>query len=97
MSRGWMDKDWSQKKPLKEISGNALCRDPSAEHDKENITDKALAAEVNRKLTMEEKCSQPVETITVQENRDGKSGKARRFREIKGETQTSKNILISAQ
>jgi len=94
-SRGWMQKDWrSQKTVLKEVSGNATGRNPSLPDERQQSADKALAVEMSRKLTLEEKSShQQPETVELQEQpRDGKAGKARKIkvREI-GETQTSKH------
>lgn len=95
ISRGWMDKDWrSQKKPLKEISGNASCREPVIADDPENCANGSPAADVD-KLSIEEDNSHPMVTASRQEeSRDVKSGKAKKIkvREIKGETQTSKKI-----
>lgn len=95
ISRGWMDKDWrSQKKPLKEISGNASCKEPVIADDPENCPNSSLAADVD-KLTIEENDTHPTATASrVEESRDVKSGKAKKIklREIKGETQTSKKV-----
>ncbi|KAL1966917.1 hypothetical protein VTN77DRAFT_3661 [Rasamsonia byssochlamydoides] len=94
-SRGWMQKDWSsQKKALKEISGNATSRNPPLQDDRKQRTDKALAGEVNRKLTLQEKSSHQTETVYLQEEpRDGKARKIK-VREI-SETQTIKTNLDS--
>lgn len=97
ISRGWMQKDWSsQKKALKEISGNATSRNPSLQDYKQG-TDKALEGEMNQRLAIREKSSHQTETVELQdEPRDGKSGKPRKMkmREI-GETLTSRHIPLS--
>lgn len=90
IKRGWMDKDWRQKRPLKEISGNASCREPVMADDPENCPNGALAADVN-KLAIEEDVSHPA-TSYLEGKSDVKVAKTKKIKvkEIKGETQTSK-------
>jgi checkpoint serine/threonine-protein kinase len=94
ISRGWMQKDWS-KKVLKEVSGNAAGRNSTLHDERQQGTDKALAAEMNEKLTLRENSPHQAETVDLQEEpRDSRAGKPRKIkvREI-GETQTSKHPL----
>ena len=100
-SRGWMKKQWGpqkQQKPLKEISGNVICKDPSMEQQGEACVDKKLLTQMREALVIEEKPHPPEETVEPTEvYRDRKSEKARRLktREIKGETQTGQYPLHS--
>lgn len=91
MSRGWTSKNWRpQKQPLKQISGNA---EPPAERLVERAPGKELPDQFNRKLALNDSHhSQPDQD----ENRGSKAGKARKskLREVKGETQTSKNSIL---
>ncbi|KAJ9302497.1 hypothetical protein DTO217A2_7303 [Paecilomyces variotii] len=95
IKRGWMDKDWRQKRPLKEISGNASCREPVMADDPENCPNGALAADVN-KLAIEEDVSHPA-TSYLEGKSDVKVAKTKKIKvkEIKGETQTIKTNLDS--
>ncbi|KAL1846654.1 protein kinase [Paecilomyces lecythidis] len=95
IKRGWMDKDWRQKKPLKQISGNASCREPVVADDQENCPNGVLAENVN-KLTIKE--DRRLSTASrLEEDRDVKAAKAKKIKvkEIKGETQTIKTNLDS--
>jgi checkpoint serine/threonine-protein kinase len=97
ISRGWMDKDWrSQRRTLKEVSGNTACRHSSSVNEKESASDGLLAAEVDKSLTLWDSNSHQMETTVNQtENRDGKTSKARKIkvREVKGETLISEFVL----
>lgn len=91
ISRGWMDKDWrSQKRTLKEVSGNAVCKSSSLVDEKENTSDSPLA-QVENKLIVEDGNSHLEATVNQTESRDGKAGKFKKIkvREVKGETLTS--------
>ncbi|KAN0068128.1 hypothetical protein V8E54_013698 [Elaphomyces granulatus] len=99
ISRGWMDKDWrSQRRTLKEVSGNTACRQLSSVNEKESASDGLLAAVVDKSLTLWDSNSHQMETTVNQtENCDGKTSKARKIkvREVKGETLIIKTNLDS--
>ncbi|KAL4911098.1 hypothetical protein BDW74DRAFT_5656 [Aspergillus multicolor] len=87
MKRGWMDKDWHQKRPLKQISGNAV-------HADENLPDEnALPDQFQEKLTLNgtdgHALNQPIVSENAHESKPGKGGKLK-VREVKAETQTIK-------
>lgn len=83
-----MGRDWrSEKKPLKQISGNSTPENPVKSPEE-------LPEEFNQKLSIKDTDDQqPLD----HELYEGKSGKARKLKlkEIKGETQTSTNPLPS--
>lgn len=88
MRRGWMDKDWRQKKPLQQISGNNV---PGHE------AEKGLPHEIHEKLTLNDTDGHALhESIGPEKTQDVKGGKSRKLkvREVKGETQTSMCILF---
>ncbi|RDW93724.1 putative checkpoint protein kinase (SldA) [Aspergillus mulundensis] len=87
MKRGWMDKDWRQKRPLKQISGNAVQADPNSPDEN------ALPAEFKEKLklsgTDDHALNQPIMSEKAHDSKSGKGGKLK-VREVKAETQTIK-------
>lgn len=89
MKRGWMDKDWRKKGPLKQISGNAVQTEPISSNDK------ALRDQFQQKLSLrntdDHALSQP---IVSEKAHDAKAAKGRKLkvREVKGETQTSEKL-----
>ncbi|KAL4997963.1 Mad3/BUB1 homology region 1-domain-containing protein [Aspergillus recurvatus] len=87
MKRGWMDKDWRKKGPLKQISGNAVQAEPNSPNDK------VLRDQFQQKLSLRDADAHALNQPIVSEKaHDGKAAKGRKLkvREIKGETQTIK-------
>jgi checkpoint serine/threonine-protein kinase len=99
MHRGWMDKDWrSHKAPFKEISGNIAGSEPPVENLIEQSLDQGLSEQFSQKLKVKDAGSQGTQRAIEDGLNEGKAGKARKIklREVKGETQTSKQHLLTA-
>lgn len=93
INRGWMDMDWgSQKKPLKQISGNVAY----AEGSPADRPGKDLPDQFNQKLSIKADSHQS-EQVQDHDAYEGKAGKARKLklREVKGEPQTGKMHLLA--
>lgn len=93
-NRGWMDKEWvaHRRAALKEKSNNMPAKEPSVnaikkKGDQEDPVNKGLSGELNEKLAVDD----PVGDSDATDQKPGKVKKIK-VREVKGETQTSKNF-----
>lgn len=93
LSRGWMDKDWSEqrKDALKEISGNVPCKSPSDTITKNGISEKSLSTHLDEKLVISDQpysAGDNPEGNEVYRDAKGEKSKKLKVKEVKGETQT---------
>jgi checkpoint serine/threonine-protein kinase len=95
MHRGWTNKDWrSHKAPFKQISGNVAGSKPQVENAIEQSLDHGLSEQFSQKLKVKDTGSQGTQRVIEDGLSESKAGKARKIklREVKGETQTSKQL-----
>lgn len=99
MHRGWMDKDWrSHKAPFKELSGNVAGAEQPVGNVFEQSPDQELSEQFSQKLKVKDTGSQGTQRAIEVGLNESKAGKARKIklREVKGETQTSKQRLLAS-